>query len=147
MYAYIYIYMCVCKCNIKKINWINLIMVLIYYITCATGSTIQYQGVEKRKAPNSRRTVSTFCTVGPNGKPSFTVPWCKWQPLESPATKWRSFPFLPNLYIFYAYSMGYYINMKIDMCTTDGIDWHSAFASNVLSFLQIGHEMRRCVGH
>lgn len=28
--------------------------------------------VEKRKAPNSRRTVSTFCTVGPNGKPSFT---------------------------------------------------------------------------
>jgi len=28
--------------------------------------------VEKRKAPNSRRTISTFCTVGPNGKPSFT---------------------------------------------------------------------------
>ena len=33
------------------------------------------RGVEKRKAPNSRRTISTFCTVGPNGKPSFTVPW------------------------------------------------------------------------
>ncbi|CAJ1395074.1 unnamed protein product [Effrenium voratum] len=28
--------------------------------------------VEKRKAPNSRRTISTHCTVGPNGKPSFT---------------------------------------------------------------------------
>lgn len=28
--------------------------------------------VEKRKAPNSRRTVSTFCTVGPSGKPSYT---------------------------------------------------------------------------
>ncbi|CAE7347641.1 Rpusd1 [Symbiodinium pilosum] len=28
--------------------------------------------VEKRKAPNSRRTISTHCTVGSNGKPSFT---------------------------------------------------------------------------
>jgi len=28
--------------------------------------------VDKRKAPNSRRTVSTHCTVGANGKPSYT---------------------------------------------------------------------------
>ena len=42
------------------------------------GLTVEVRfirGVEKRKAPNSRRTISTFCTVGPNGKPSFTVPW------------------------------------------------------------------------
>jgi len=28
--------------------------------------------VDKKKAPNSRRTISTLCTVGANGKPSFT---------------------------------------------------------------------------
>jgi len=28
--------------------------------------------VDKKKAPNSRRTISTICTVGANGKPSFT---------------------------------------------------------------------------
>mmetsp|Transcript_10016 Transcript_10016/g.31379 ORF Transcript_10016/g.31379 Transcript_10016/m.31379 type:complete len:613 (-) Transcript_10016:39-1877(-) len=28
--------------------------------------------VEKRKAPNSRRTISTHCSVGANGKPSYT---------------------------------------------------------------------------
>jgi len=28
--------------------------------------------VDKKKAPNSRRTISTICSVAPNGKPSFT---------------------------------------------------------------------------
>merc|ERR1711862_835712 len=28
--------------------------------------------VDKKKAPNSRRTISTHCSVAPNGKPSFT---------------------------------------------------------------------------
>jgi len=41
--------------------------------------------IDKKKAPNSRRTISTICSVGPNGKPSFTEV-CTLAHLTRPAT-------------------------------------------------------------
>ena len=57
-----------------------------YSATSSLPQFAPFLGVEKRKAPNSRRTVSTFCTVGPNGKPSFTAAWrpesLMWDPMS-----------------------------------------------------------------